>query len=770
MPRQFAILRIERIKEWGDFSRLVNHCERKGPNLPSNVDPNRQGKNQRFFPQAAGAASAIARWHQRVSQRQSPLLTAGDLRNIPALAYRLKQADRPPKRGQRADGVAKFIKANLSQTALDALAAHKGIRCDQNPLREALLTSLNGLLNRYDLIHDKERFDHVEIRPAAQELLRLYRENLTFKSDARVLLNRMLLEDALPGLVTPLVKYRKDGVLAVEAFMGTSDDIVFDKSQKAEWETRSLQWLGQKVGGEENIVAGADNDDETTYHLHAIAVPLLRTPKRQRLNVNAAGLMGDKKALSQMQTDYHQAVASLGLKRGLKGSQRKHIAQQRLFQHRKEVEATLESVTTAFDGTLAELQGINPFKWAANKGKIIAGVEKVMADAAQSVAGMAELAKEVLLLRRDKQEYERIFNERGETEKKLVQADESVAAEKQRADQALKDQAALVRGLDLAPIAADILALTPTVQDGKTVFRDNVFALEITGRKFRDSKNKDCRGTGAIDLVMKLTGRNFKGAVEYLLTKFPHEQIVADKVGAAKEGVEEQILRERPQPRLLTFDDLPPQIRLPNSLAWPALRSRLVNDQHLDGALLDSLSKDKLLWAVDDHTLAVSRTSLDSTKPVGVTLLDISAPELQSRVLLPEQGGYFWLGETLLKTDRAVLVANPLEALSYRRLWQLDPKGKLPQIVSIDTELPQSTLIRQIGQVQKRLVLATHTPLADEAFAAKVPELLHNGQPVDWLEFEYTDFDLPPEYRGKAWNMKLVEQIQALQRQKIWQK
>jgi len=434
------------------------------------------------------------------------------------------------------------------------------------------------------------------------------------------------------------------------------------------------------------------------------------------------------------------------------------------------MEATLESVTAAFDGTVAELNGINTLKWAANKGRIIEGVTQVMADAAQSVAGMAELAKEVLLLRRDKQEYERIVNEREATEKKLVQAQEAVTSEKQRADQTLKDQAASVRGLDLTAIAADILALAPVVEEGKTVFTDSVFNLAITGRKFRDSKNEDCRGTGAIDLVMKLTGRNFKGAVEYLLTKYPQEQIVADKVGAAKERIDEQFQQDRPQPRLLSFADLPPQIRLPNSPAWPALRSRLVNDQHLDAELLDSLASDKVLWAVNDRTLAVSRTALDSTKPVGVTLLDISAPELQPRVLLPEQGGYFWLGTPLQETDRAVLVANPLEAFSYRRLMQLDPQGKLPQIVSIDAELPQSTLIRQIGQARRRLVLATHSPLIGEALAAKVPDLLHNGQFVDWLEFDSVAMEVPPEYRAKAWNMKLVEQIQARQRQKILQK
>jgi hypothetical protein len=185
---------------------------------------------------------------------------------------------------------------------------------------------------------------------------------------------------------------------------------------------------------------------------------------------------------------------------------------------------------------------------------------------------------------------------------------------------------------------------------------------------------------------------------------------------------------------------------------------------------LDRCFKNKVLWAVDHQTLAVARTALDSEKTVGVTLLDISVPEPRPRVLLPDQGGYFWLGESLVKTDRAVLVANPLEAFSYRRLWQLDPQGHPPQIISIDAELPQPMLIQQIGMAQKRLVLATHSPLVREALAAALPDLVHNGQFVDWFDVETVSLEMPPEHRSKAWNMKLVEQIQARQRLKSWQK
>lgn len=758
---------MERVTEWSQFVKLINHSERDG-HLPANVDPNRQGRNQRLIPNAAGAAAAIVRWHLRVGKRETPVLTDSDLRNVPALACRLKMARR--KTGKQADAFANFVLANLSQKGIDALALHQGTRSKQEPLKNAVLESLNGLLKRPDLIYDKKLFAGIKIRPAAKEMLQLHHDNLLFNADARLMLNRMLIEDALPGLITPLVKYRENGALAVEVLMATSEDRVFDPAEKAKWKALSLQWVAQKAGGEQNIIGGSDNDDEKTYHLHAMVVPILPSENKKKLNLSCATFMGNKAALSQAQTDYHNAVESLGLNRGIKGSKRKHIAQQQLFQHRTQVETALDSVTATFEHTLDELDATNRLKWAANKGTIIAGIKEVMANAVQSLTGMAEQAKEVILLRRDKQEYDRILNERGEMDKKLAEADKSVATEKQRADQALKDQANMVRSLDLATIAGDILALAPVVEDGKAIFTDNAVALEISDRKFKDSKNPDCRGTGAIDLVMKLTGRNFKGAVEYLLTKYPQEQIVADKVGATKEGVEEQIRQDRPQPRILTFDDLPPQIRLPNKLAWPALLSRLVNDHCLDGKLLADLSKDEILWAVNDRTLAVSRTALDSSKPVGVTLLDISTPELQPRVLLPEQGGYFWLGEPLLKTDRAILVANPLEAFSYRRLWKLKPEGKPPQIVSIDAGLPQPSLIHQIGHAQKRLVLATNDPLRGGELAAKLPDLAPNGQFVDWLEFDYVTTELPPEYRGKAWNMKLIEQIQARQRQQIWQK
>ena len=70
MDPKYAILRVEKIKDWSSFTRQLDHAERTGRILPANVDKNRQRWNQRLFPEAPGTDHAKERWTARLGKQR----------------------------------------------------------------------------------------------------------------------------------------------------------------------------------------------------------------------------------------------------------------------------------------------------------------------------------------------------------------------------------------------------------------------------------------------------------------------------------------------------------------------------------------------------------------------------------------------------------------------------------------------------------------------------------------------------------------------------
>jgi hypothetical protein len=620
MERRFAILRIQKIKDWGQFDRRTRHCERSGEKQPANVDRNRMHLNRCLFPHAVGPGPAKERWRNRVGQ----------------------------------------------QTV------------------------------------------------------------------------------------------RRNAVLALEVFMGMSDDVTMSKDDLRLWKARNLRWL-RRTFGPRNLIAGASNEDEKTPHLHAMLVPRDRTGK-----LNCRKILGDRDNMSKLQTKYAEAMAPLNLRRGLKGSKRKYVPQRRLYESRIEIERQVKAVEDSFADQLDRLRNFTLLDWNTGRKAVIAEVKQTMDKAKTEITALAEVAKDVLLAKRDAEEREQLVREKNEA---LTFAQN----QKERADGVLKSQADLVRGIDLIPIASEILGVSPVQKGATMLFDDGNFCLEIQGRKFKDTKNLACRGAGAIDLVSKLTTRNFKGAVEYLLTRGKTEEIVADQLGLLKQQAEAQIQEAQPTPRILTLADLPSNLWKPKPEAWPEMRQHLVTHRHLDPRIIDRLNRENLIWAADRRTLAFARRVIDQypSPTVGVTLLRVDSPVLQPRVLLPEQGGQFWVGEVLAKTNRAFVVANPLEALSYRRLFAIHNHGNsqsaptivTPQIISADGELPTPALIHQVQLARKRLVIGTNTPLSRRALLNRLPELLEDGPFPHWLEFEGASSHFANRNRSQAWHELLMEEL-----------
>lgn len=123
---------------------------------------------------------------------------------------------------------------------------------------------------------------------------------------------------ALRGMLP--VKRRKDAVLAVEYLMTASPDWWKQATpdQQAAFFERSRAWLADKYGADRVIVA-TEHRDETSPHLTAYVVPITADGR-----LAAKEFIGGRAKLSRDQTTFAEAVADLGLQRGVEGSKAKH--------------------------------------------------------------------------------------------------------------------------------------------------------------------------------------------------------------------------------------------------------------------------------------------------------------------------------------------------------------------------------------------------------------------------------------------------------------
>ena len=117
------------------------------------------------------------------------------------------------------------------------------------------------------------------------------------------------------------VTCRRNGVLALEFILSTSAGWHTPANLEA-WVDASVDWLDGEFG--DRLVAARLHLDETTPHIHAVVVPIVQGRKGPYLS--ASSITGGRDKLSGLQTRAAEAVAHLGLKRGVAG---------RLLHHQK---------------------------------------------------------------------------------------------------------------------------------------------------------------------------------------------------------------------------------------------------------------------------------------------------------------------------------------------------------------------------------------------------------------------------------------------------
>jgi hypothetical protein len=134
---------------------------------------------------------------------------------------------------------------------------------------------------------------------------------------------------------------REDQVRAVEIVLTASpdwfkrgEDRQAEDVRGSQWVTDNLDFLKNKYG-EKNVVSFTLHQDETTPHIHAVVIPLT---EKGRLS---ADTLFNPDTLTQLQTDYAQAMAPHGLERGVEGSRRQHQDMKQVYGRQDQTAAEL---------------------------------------------------------------------------------------------------------------------------------------------------------------------------------------------------------------------------------------------------------------------------------------------------------------------------------------------------------------------------------------------------------------------------------------------
>lgn len=157
-----------------------------------------------------------------------------------------------------------------------------------------------------------------------------YREQETLNADPAEVENNVVLvgannsAEAMRDFRKKLPeKIRKNAVQCVEILITASSEAMLNKTREEQiaYFQDSLDWIGERFGGKQNIINAGVHFDEKTPHMYVYVVPL---DEREKLNCRKF-MGGSKHVMTELQDDFAEKVGSKhNLIRGVKGSKAKH--------------------------------------------------------------------------------------------------------------------------------------------------------------------------------------------------------------------------------------------------------------------------------------------------------------------------------------------------------------------------------------------------------------------------------------------------------------
>lgn len=450
------------------------------------------------------------------------------------------------------------------------------------------------------------------------------------EADVRALLPTVGQRDPETGKILR----RTNSVLAIEVLLTASPEWweTATDSQKAEWERRSVEWL-QNEYGVENVVHLRIHGDERTPHLTGYVVP--RDPEHGGLNCRR--WIGERQQLRDQQTAYAEAVAPLGLQRGIPGSTATHEAVKRAY-------GALSAPETPVAVPAPPHLVMSPQEWAKEAtAQMTKGLEPTKARAKNADASRTQAKAAAAQAAKD----------RGRAERAEAVLDKA------------KQIASQMRALPLDDVL-DALGFQQDPHD-KLKWKAEGFAISVgeaekSGKWFDHVANKG-RG-GAIDLVGHVMGTDFRGAVAWLADRFGPSAAAADVTAQYRKRAIAEVkasVEERP-----AFT--PPS---PAPENWPQVRRHLVDERALPANYIEKLHERGDLYA-DARKNAVFLCRDEAGVPTGAELKGTIRRDDGSRFSGMAPGskkeiGGFRIGN-IAKATAVYLVESAIDAISLMKL------------------------------------------------------------------------------------------------------
>lgn len=539
------------------------------------------------------------------------------------------------------------------------------------------------------------------------------------------------LEDLVKTKIATDTKHkpRKDAVLCSEMFLSASPEYFrpHDPSLAGEWNDErmvlfakaSITWLKTNYG--DKCVRAELHLDEATPHIHAYIVPINDKTKllSHKEMFGGDGRVGSIK-LSKLQDSYAQALAPLGIERGVKGSKATHTKVKEYYQA-----VNSEPLTAVWSNQKLEPQ---PLESATNY------VARIQNDD-QFHAINHQLADRAFML----EKLERAEQRARASEKERQRLEKEVRSLELKTQQ--------LRDLELSDVAWEL-----GLDYERERWRGHGHIINIDGSKFYDfSPDQQKGGGGAIDLVMHVNQCNFRQAVVWLHERFGEAGVERAAIAHVKNRAAD-IIQTQARPQFT------PPVEDRNN--WPAVERYLTQQRGIPSDCLQMLQNLGLLYADDQQNAVFVMRNLDGQRNGaflrGTRGENNSFKGYSKGTKRRDSWFYFGLGgQATDKASHVLLCSSPIEAIS-RAMLEYFVRGNVP---------PERTLYMAVDNINSlpverlqnvpNILVTFGKDQSTNAAAQRVLELLPQSQQV--------------LSKAADWNQQLLEYGWQLRRQQYQQ-
>ncbi|MGB3756510.1 MAG: MobV family relaxase [Rivularia sp. (in: cyanobacteria)] len=404
-------------------------------------------------------------------------------------------------------------------------------------------------------------------------------------------------------------KIRSNAVIAVEMLLSASASYfrpnapheagTYEQKRLDNFVEASVNWLD--FSWREQVVRAELHLDEITPHIHAYIVPL---DERGKLNCRA--LFGGRIKLSQLQDSFANAVAHLGISRGIKGSK-----------------ATYTTLKKYYAAVNQDSQLINLERFLPK-----AQVHKTSQEYRQRVIKILN------------PEFEIINYQLNQRSRLLKQFAESKHTAKQ--SEKLRQQ-----------LSAELQTLKTTIKRRDLPLSMIAYELGI------NQDNQWLSTNNAVDLVMRVNQCKFDDALIWLRDKFGEEQMLA---AVTNQVISKALHIAHQNP------EAPFVAPVPNQSYWKNVEKYFQKHYCIPQKLIQTLNQRGLLYAdSSSNAVFIARNLSSEVTGAYVHSLKMTTNTLSLYPGSKRSGGWFHLsmGRTLDNSiTAAMLTASPVESLS----------------------------------------------------------------------------------------------------------